>query len=44
PRTVVPMHYNTFPLIAQDAQAFAKAVEGKGFRCVVLDVEESLEV
>ncbi|MDI3328592.1 MAG: metal-dependent hydrolase [Alicyclobacillaceae bacterium] len=44
PRTVVPMHYNTFPLIAQDAEAFARAVEGKGFRCVVLGVEESLEV
>ena len=27
PRIVIPMHYNTFPLIAQDGQAFAQKVE-----------------
>lgn len=27
PRRVVPIHYNTFPLINQDAEAWAKAVE-----------------
>lgn len=26
PRAVIPMHYNTFPLIDQDADAFARAV------------------
>ena len=29
PGVVIPMHYNTWPPIAQDAQAFAKAVGGR---------------
>lgn len=29
PRLVVPMHYNTWPLIAQDAQAWASRVRGE---------------
>jgi L-ascorbate metabolism protein UlaG (beta-lactamase superfamily) len=45
PRRVVPMHYNTFDLIAADPQEFARAVR----RCssaepVVLAVGESLEL
>lgn len=28
-KTVIPMHYNTFPNIRQDADAFAEAVENK---------------
>ena len=27
PRRVIPIHYNTWPLIAQDAQAWAKRVQ-----------------
>jgi L-ascorbate metabolism protein UlaG (beta-lactamase superfamily) len=27
PKKVVPIHYNTFPLINQDAEAWAEAVE-----------------
>ncbi|WP_269411993.1 metal-dependent hydrolase [Lentibacillus daqui] len=41
-KTVVPIHYNTFPLIEQDAGAFAdkvKAGEGK-----VLEIGESMEL
>ena len=30
PRLAVPCHYNTWPLIAQDAAAWAKAVEAEG--------------
>jgi L-ascorbate metabolism protein UlaG (beta-lactamase superfamily) len=30
PRLAVPCHYNTWPLIAQDAAAWAKAVESEG--------------
>ena len=26
---IIPMHYNTYPLIAQDAAAFRAAVEGE---------------
>ncbi|AQS59100.1 metal-dependent hydrolase [Desulforamulus ferrireducens] len=29
PKHVIPMHYNTFPLIAQDPLAFKQAVEGQ---------------
>lgn len=29
PKTVVPMHYNTFPLIQQDPEAFRQMVGGK---------------
>jgi len=29
PRVVIPMHYNTFPPIRQDPEAFAKMVGGK---------------
>lgn len=39
-KTVVPIHYNTFPVIEQDPKAFAEKVSpGKG---VVLNVGESL--
>ncbi len=45
PRFVVPMHYNTFPPIEQDAEAFKTQVETAipGVRCTVMapgDVEE----
>jgi L-ascorbate metabolism protein UlaG (beta-lactamase superfamily) len=38
PKLVIPMHYNTFPPIETDAQAFKSDVESKtGAQCVVLD-------
>jgi L-ascorbate metabolism protein UlaG (beta-lactamase superfamily) len=44
PRIVVPIHYNTFPVIEQDAHAWAKRVEAEtDARCVVLQPGESLE-
>jgi len=37
PKVVVPTHYNTFPVVEQDATAFAQAVEADTkARCVVL--------
>lgn len=43
PRVVVPVHYGTFPLIAQDAEAFKAAVEeSTGSRCIVLAPGEEL--
>jgi L-ascorbate metabolism protein UlaG (beta-lactamase superfamily) len=38
PRIVIPMHYNTFPPITQDADAFKAKVEGSlpGTQCIVL--------
>lgn len=46
PKRVVPIHYNTFELIRQDAQAFADAVESQvpGTRCEVLEPGQSLEL
>ena len=44
PKLVVPMHYNTFPPIAQDAEAFAAAVRKAGFQAKVLRPGESLSI
>lgn len=40
PKVVVPLHYNTWPPIAQDAAAFAHAVEATGVKCIVAGIEE----
>lgn len=38
PKRVVPIHYNTFPVIEQDAEAFARNVEAQTeSRCTVLE-------
>ncbi len=42
PRTVIPMHYNTFDLIRQDPHAFARAV-GHRAKVVVLEPGQSHE-
>ena len=43
PKQVVPMHYNTFPPIEQDPEAFKKAVESEtDAECVVLQAGEVL--
>jgi L-ascorbate metabolism protein UlaG (beta-lactamase superfamily) len=39
PKVVIPLHYDTWPPIAQDAAAFAAAVEAAGVRCIVVGVE-----
>lgn len=43
PKVVVPVHYNTFPLIEQDAQAFAEAVKKTGRECYPLSPGESFD-
>jgi L-ascorbate metabolism protein UlaG (beta-lactamase superfamily) len=44
PRTVVPIHYNTFPPICQDAHAWARRVEAETeARCVVLEPSAELD-
>lgn len=44
-RTVIPMHYDTFPVISQDAEAFRQQVEDRTeCRCVGLQPGESLEL
>ena len=45
PKTVVPMHYNTFDLIRQDAGAFKKEVESNtASRCLILEPGQSIEI
>ena len=42
---VIPMHYNTFPIIKQDPQQFKKAVEEQTTaKCVVLDIGGTYEL
>jgi L-ascorbate metabolism protein UlaG (beta-lactamase superfamily) len=43
-RLVVPMHYNTFPPIRQDAEGFVRMLAGKGIRGRALGVGEEVEV
>lgn len=41
PQVVIPGHYNTWPLIAVDVQAWAERVRQMGIKAVVLGVDES---
>lgn len=44
PKVSVPMHYDTWPVIAQDASAFARAAAARGHAVRVLAPGESLAV
>lgn len=44
PALTVPMHYNTFPPIAQDAGAFVSEVAAAGFEAVHLRPGESMNI
>lgn len=44
PKVAVPMHYNTWPIIAQDASAFAAHAAEKGHTVRALKPGEKLEV
>ncbi|KUO97088.1 metal-dependent hydrolase [Ferroacidibacillus organovorans] len=44
PKAVLPVHYNTFPLIAQDGQAFGHAVERHGIHAYILEPGQSVEI
>jgi len=41
---VVPMHYNTFPPIKQDAKAFVSALAAKGLRGQAMGIGETISV
>lgn len=44
PKTVVPIHFNTFPLLAQDAEAFKTRVEAEtSATCLVLKPGQEVE-
>jgi L-ascorbate metabolism protein UlaG (beta-lactamase superfamily) len=40
---VIPMHYNTFPAINTDADAFKKELATNGINCVILKKNETLK-
>lgn len=44
PKLAVPMHYNTFPPIRQDPQAFAARAEKSGLKVRVMRAAEVLEI
>lgn len=45
PKTVIPIHYNTFGQIEQDAHAFKQAVEAEtSSQCVVLSANDSYKM
>ena len=44
-KKVIPIHYNTWPPIAQDPQAFARALEMEaGIECVVMKPGDTAEI
>ncbi len=43
-KKVIPIHYNTFGLIAQDVNAYVHALEGVGITGVPLGIGESLTI
>ena len=44
PKMVIPMHYNTFPLIKQDPSIFQQKVEALGIECKIISPGESLVI
>ncbi len=44
PKTVIPMHYNTWPIIAADPNEFKTKVEAAGKNCRVLEFGEEIEL
>ena len=44
PRTAIPMHYNTFPLIKADPLIFKTAVESLGCNCIIMKPGEEIDL
>ena len=44
PKVAIPMHYNTFPVIAADPNEFVKLVKAKGKNAFVLNFGEEIEL
>ncbi len=44
PKFVIPMHYNTFPIIHADPNLFLQKIQAKGFRGTILQPGDSFEV
>lgn len=44
PKTVIPMHYNTFDVIEQDPKKFKEMVEKQGFNCEIVEPGGTFEL
>lgn len=44
PKTAIPMHYNTFPVINADPEEFREKVAQKGINCRVMEYGEEIEL
>ncbi len=44
PKTVIPMHYNTFPVIECDPLEFKKKVEACGMDCRVMEFGQEMDI
>ncbi len=44
PKFAIPIHYNTFPVIAADPNEFKKLVDAKGYKARVLNFGEEIEL
>jgi L-ascorbate metabolism protein UlaG (beta-lactamase superfamily) len=43
-KMVVPMHYNTFPIIKQDPKAFIESLASEGIEGMVMEPGQNLEM
>lgn len=44
PKVVIPMHYNTFPVIEADPQEFKEKVKANGGNCLVMEYGQEIEL
>ena len=44
PEIVIPMHYNTFPLIKADPNEFKKLAEGLGVEVIIPKIGEPIDL
>lgn len=44
PKFVIPMHFNTWPVISADVNTFMEELKNKGIKGVCLDIDESIEI
>ena len=44
PEVAIPMHYNTFPVIAADPDEFRKQVEAIGKKAIVMEFGQEIEL
>ncbi|HOJ37431.1 MAG TPA: metal-dependent hydrolase [Ignavibacteriales bacterium] len=44
PKNVIPMHYNTFPVISNDPESFANQIKAKGYNPIIIPFNESIDL